>query len=143
MMRAMSRNVSVSEAARVLGVSRRTVDRRIAAGKLRTIDQDGARLVVLEDTPPPAASKTPPETDTSELVSVRARLAAVEEERDHLRQTVDKLTGTVDRLTISLAQLSGTVVEQRALDTGQDTTDAQRPLQRGWWRFWERLRVRM
>ncbi len=137
-MRAMSQNVSVSEAARVLGVSRRTVDRRIAAGKLRTIDQDGARLVVLEDTPPPAAPKTLPETDMSELVSVRARLAAVEEERDHLRQTVDKLTGTVDRLTISLAQLSGTIVDQRALDTGQDTTDAPRTARRPWWRFWER-----
>lgn len=134
----MSQNVSVSEAARVLGVSRRTVDRRIAAGKLRTVDQDGARLVVLEDTPDPATPETPPETDMSELVAVRARLQAVEEERDHLRQTVDKLTGTVDRLTISLAQLSGTIVDQQALDTGQDTPEAPRPVQRPWWRFWVR-----
>ncbi len=74
----------------------------------------------------------------SELVAMRARLQAVEEERDHLRQTVDKLTGTVDRLTISLAQLSGTVVEQQALDTGQDTPEPPRPVQRAWWRFWVR-----
>ncbi len=133
-----SQYVSVAAAARVLKVSRRTVDRRIAAGKLRTVDQDGARLVVLEDTPVPSATETPPETGMSELVAVRARLQAVEEERVHLRQTVDKLTGTVDRLTISLAQLSGTVVEQQALDTGQDTPEPPRPVQRAWWRFWVR-----
>jgi excisionase family DNA binding protein len=134
----LSQYVSVSEAARVLGVSRRTVDRRIASGKLRTVDQDGTRLVVLEDTPVPAMSATPTETAMSELVAMRARLQAVEEERDHLRQTVDKLTGTVDRLTISMAQLSGTIVEQQALDTGQDTPDTPRPAQRAWWRFWVR-----
>jgi hypothetical protein len=119
-------------------VSRRTIDRRIAAGKLRTVDQDGARLVVLEDTPDSATPETPSKTDMSELVAVRARLQAVEEERDHLRQTVDRLTGTVDRLTISLAQLSGTIVDQQALDTGQDTPETQRPVQRAWWRFWVR-----
>jgi excisionase family DNA binding protein len=134
----MSQYVSVSEAARVLGVSRRTVDRRIAAGKLRTVDQDGARLVVLEDTPDPPASETPSKTDMSNFVAVCARLQAVEEERAHLRQTVDKLTGTVDRLTISLAQLSGTIVDQQALDTGQDTPEPPRPAQRPWWRFWVR-----
>ncbi|MDP9351603.1 MAG: hypothetical protein M3P51_08705, partial [Chloroflexota bacterium] len=56
---------------------------------------------------------------TEDTAALRARLAAVEEERDHLRATVDKLAGTVDRLTISLAQLSGTVVEQRALEAGK------------------------
>ncbi len=138
-MRAMpSQHVSIAEAARVLGVSRRTIDRRIATGKLKTVEQDGARLVVLEDTPDTATPETPPETDMSELVAMRARLQAVEEERDHLRQTVDKLTGTVDRLTISLAQLSGTIVEQQALDTGNERSEPPRPAQRPWWRFWVR-----
>jgi len=74
----------------------------------------------------------------SNFVAVCARLQAVEEERAHLRQTVDKLTGTVDRLTISLAQLSGTIVDQQALDTGQDPPEPPRPVQRRWWRFWVR-----
>jgi len=74
----------------------------------------------------------------SNFVAVCARLQAVEEERNHLRQTVDKLTGTVDKLTISLAQLSGTIVDQQALDSGQDTPEPPRPVQRAWWRFWVR-----
>ncbi len=153
-MRAMSgqpsgQTVSVSDAARILGVSRRTVDRRIRAGQLSTIVRDGQKLVVLGNTsgaqPVETVSETPVETppDTvTELVALRTELEAVKGERDHLRQHLDKLTGTVDRLTISLAQLSGTIVDHRALEAGTDThaevAASQRPVQRPWWRFWAR-----
>ncbi len=142
--------VSVTEAARILGVSRRTVSRRIAAGQLPTVEVSGARRVVL-DIPGGSEPGVPSNEGTHGTVPIleadnsvlRARLAAVEEERDHLRATVDKLAGTVDRLTISLAQLSGTVVEQRALEAGRDTamedTAPQKPLQRPWWAFWRRI----
>ncbi len=144
--------VSVTEAARILGVSRRTVSRRIAAGELPTVEVNGARRVVLDipgtsepGVSPSEGTPSAPPMPTEDMAALRARLAAVEEERDHLRATVDKLAGTVDRLTISLAQLSGTVVEQRALEAGTAGTDAhvedtalQKPLQRPWWRFWAR-----
>ncbi len=134
----MPQYVSVSDAARVLGVSRRTVDRRIRSGQLSVIVQDGQKLVVLEDKPgTPVMSETPPDT-VSELATLRAQVEMLTSERDHLRQTVDKLSGTVDRLTISLAQLSGTVVEQRALPAGEADTAAQEPVQRAWWAFWRR-----
>ncbi len=92
------------------------------------MEVDDARRVVLdipEGAQPapdaPAGTPDPTPAQDAEVTALRAQLAAVESERDHLRATVDKLAGTVDRLTLSLAQLTGTVVEQRALDTGIDT----------------------
>ncbi len=138
----MPQYVSVSDAAHVLGVSRRTVDRRIRSGQLSVIVQDGQKLVVLEDKPgTPVMSETPPDT-VSELATLRAQVEMLTSERDHLRQTVDKLSGTVDRLTISLAQLSGAVVDQQALVAGVDTPEGDtappESVQRPWWQFWRR-----
>ncbi len=143
----MPTHYTYTEAARILGVSRRTISRRIQSGELPTVEVDGARRVVLDipdgaQPAPDAPTGTPGHVPAQEvdIAQLRARLEAVESERDHLRATVDKLAGTVDRLTISLAQLTGTVVEQRALDAGIDTpevdTDPEKPVQRRWWAFW-------
>ncbi len=141
----MPTHYTYTEAARILGVSRRTISRRIQSGELPTVEVDGARRVVLDipdgaQPAPDAPTGTPGHVPAQEvgIAQLRARLEAVESERDHLRATVDKLAGTVDRLTISLAQLSGTVVEQRALGASEVNTAAPEPAQRPWWAFWRR-----
>jgi excisionase family DNA binding protein len=96
-------HVTASEAARILGVSRRTVTRRIADGTLRTVEVGNARRVVLEmpEDAQPGHGTTPASADgqLAQIAHLRAQLEAVTSERDHLRSTVDKLAGTVDRLT--------------------------------------------
>ncbi|MDP9380446.1 MAG: excisionase family DNA-binding protein [Chloroflexota bacterium] len=143
----MPTHYTYTEAARILGVSRRTISRRIQSGELPTVEVDGARRVVL-DIPDgaqsvpdaPTGMPVPTPAQDAEIAALRAQLAAVESERDHLRATVDKLAGTVDRLTISLAQLSGAVVDQQVLaagvDTSEDDTAPPEPVQRPWWAFW-------
>lgn len=105
-MRPMSRQVPLDEAAQVLGVSRRTVERRVKAGTLATTFVEGRKLVILSDElldattddesdvrPTGAADAT-----VAELAALRAQLAAVTEERDFLRVTVSRLLDTQARL---------------------------------------------
>ncbi len=118
----------MSEAARVMGVSRRTIQRRIQAGQLATVDAGGVRYVVLDDTevsaPPPAARVATGE----EVAALRAELAAVTSERDYLRQ----------QLTGALGVLHAHGVTRMIDAPSQPERTAQKPLQRAWWRFWER-----
>jgi excisionase family DNA binding protein len=58
-----SDNVSFEEAARRLGVSLRTVQRRVRDGNLNTIESDGARLVCL--TPTATSDATPRQIDAT------------------------------------------------------------------------------
>ncbi len=141
------REVSISEAARILKVSRRTVYRQIEAGELHSVQVGNARRVVLDtDSITPAA---PSDSDT-EAAQLRAQVAALTTElevtradRDRWHDHAQRLGATIDRLTVTTAQLSDRIVEQRALEAGTDTTEetsaAPEPLQRPWWRFWRRI----
>ena len=156
------RHVTVSEAGRILGVSRRTIQRRINAGELPTIEVGGVRRVVLDSASDSAQapSDTPSahaqvDADVSHL---RERVAALEAELGEVRQDRDRWYGhaqsqgaTIDRLTVTLAQLGDRVIEQRALaapeeapESRQENDDAgevqspQTATPRPWWRFWER-----
>lgn len=153
------RHVTISEAGRILGVSRRTIQRRIAAGELSTLEVGGMRRVVLDsasDSPPPLSDTPSARAQVDADVShLQERIAALEAELGEVRQDRDRWYGhaqsqgaTIDRLTVTLAQLGDRVVEQRALaahESPQDSTDAgetaqspQAPNPRPWWRFWVR-----
>ena len=99
----MADRVSLQEAARRLGVSVRTVQRRIAAGELdaeTVVTPRGQRVVVTLPTEirEPADTVTTPDSDVSAL------LAEVRAERDWLRGRVETLETTVRGLTIALSQ---------------------------------------
>ena len=99
----MADRVSLQEAARRLGVSVRTVQRRIQAGALQAdhvATRRGQRVVVVLDSEvrEPAATTTAGDTGTS------AVLDEVRAERDWLRGRVERLEETVNRLTVLLNQ---------------------------------------
>lgn len=139
------RHVTVSEAGRILGVSWRTIQRRIAAGELSTVEVGGVRRVVLD-----GAFSSAPESETAAQVSqlrarvevLEAELREVRQDRDRWHEHAQRQGATIDRLTVTLAQLGDTVVEQRALASGATEPDVGgstiRAPSKPWWRFWAR-----
>jgi excisionase family DNA binding protein len=131
----MSTNVSVSEAARVLRVSRRTIDRRIASGKLSTVDVDGARYVVLEDTEVAHALAKDKPAHVSDMERMRMEMDDLRTDRDRWAAHAQDLQRNVSELTATLYR----VTEQKAIAAPIDRdNDEQRPPQRAWWQFWVR-----
>ncbi len=153
------RHVTVSEAGRILGVSRRTIQRRISAGELPTIEVSGVRRVVLDSASDNAYAPSDMPSAHAQIDAdvsyLRERIAALEAELGEVRQDRDRWYGhaqsqgaTIDRLTVTLAQLGDRVVEQRVLSAPESPQDAgnagetvqspQVPTPRPWWRFWAR-----
>ncbi len=107
--------VTYEEAAQRLGVSVRTVQRRVRGGQLATVSDNGRQLVVLPEsvvltrTSEPEASSMPegrtygsdPQsssdnvTPTSRIAALEARVADLEADRDHWRTMAAKLSDTV------------------------------------------------
>lgn len=133
--------VSQSEAARRLGVSRRTIKRRIEAGELPT--PDGVHVVLPDpDAPIPAhehaqadAHRVPtsdygagagfPSAEdlhtgqnfpTRERDDLAARLECAESRIDRLLGIVDEQNRTIQAQTIRLAQLEGRMIDTRAAE---------------------------
>ncbi len=137
--RTMPQTVTIADAARILGLHRRTVERRIKSGELTAVTTAGRRMVVLEDTPTseplPQSSATPPRhadgsaADNAALVEeLRARVADLQEERDHWRQTAADLSRNLSEVTGTLYALrgAGAQVETRVLDS-QTVADMPAP----------------
>jgi excisionase family DNA binding protein len=127
----MSHSVTIAEAARVLGVSRRTIQRRVKAGELPTADVAGRRYVVLSDAEVSGDVSPLPighDATRDEVGILRAQLEAVTDERDYLRQQLTQTVGALYALGETKALSAPT----------EETTDAPRPAQRPWWRFWAR-----
>ena len=126
-----------TEAARLLGVSRQTVHKRQAAGKLDTVERDGKVYVQLPD-PEPAGDLRSILERCAELPAARAavadaeavlagmldRLAECRRLLNPLRSNADNATvhrtggfdglaGEIDQLTISLAAQRAKVVRAR------------------------------
>ena len=127
----VSDRVTIEEAATRLGVSARTVYRRIAAGDLRTVEQAGRQWVLLEANAGPVGL---PGVDRMQYAADRAMfdnlsdsdrqmadtvpldvltmIANLEAERDHLRRANDKLTDTVSKLADNVSELNRTLQGQ-------------------------------
>ncbi len=127
----MSDRLTIEEAATRLGVSARTVYRRIAAGDLRTVEEAGRQWVIVD------ATQAPPETPGMQRLQhaadramfdklsdsdrhltdnlsqdLRATIERLEAERDHLRRANDKLTDTVSKLADNVSELNRTLQGQ-------------------------------
>ncbi len=104
--------VTYEEAAQRLGVSVRTVQRRVRGGQLATVSDNGRQLVVLPGSPMEDGSQAPHNTDhvrahdhtyeddiarimTSRMQELEARVADLEADRDHWRTMAAKLSDTV------------------------------------------------
>ncbi len=104
--------VTYEEAAQRLGVSVRTVQRRVRGGQLATVSDNGRQLVVLPGSPMEDGSQAPHNTnhdrahdhtyedDVARLMDSRmrdleARVADLEGDRDHWRTMAAKLSDTV------------------------------------------------
>ena len=124
----MARQVSVTEAARLLGVSRRTIERRVKDGTL-TVTRDGRRRLVA--LPEGASTVTEDGTDTTEarLSQTLAQCAELSAECAVLRQRVADVTTDRDYLRSALA--AALTLQQKALPERTEQRAA-------WWQFWRR-----
>jgi uncharacterized NAD(P)/FAD-binding protein YdhS len=129
-----TRHLTIREAATHLGVSTRTINRRVRAGTLTETQRDGVRYVVLGDvptqtSPEPSTAETQDRTDrdTETLMSeLRDRLAGAEADRDHWRHQAETLSRNVSELTTTLYQ----VTQQKALPAPSQNKAP-------WWAFWK------
>ncbi len=106
--------VTYEEAAQRLGVSVRTVQRRVRDGQLATVSDNGRQLVVLPESVVLTRTSEPePENETSRrlenvvparqsegdadprIADLEARVADLEADRDHWRTMAAKLSDTV------------------------------------------------
>ncbi len=151
--------VTYEEAARILGVSVRTVQRRVRGGQLQAETDNGRQWIMLDG--PEVQERTPlqfPDTvsDTDRHVSdnlsspleeeLRATIARLEADKEDWRtmaatlsDTVSQLTDNVSELnrtlqgqTIRLAQLEGRVLApETPQEQPQASTHADTPPRRG------------
>ncbi len=130
--RTMPQTVTIADAARILGLHRRTVERRIKSGELTAVTTAGRRMVVLENEPTseplPQSSATPPRhadgsaADNAALVEeLRARVADLQAERDHWRQTAADLSRNLSEVTGTLYALRGAGAQVEGLVRGAET----------------------
>jgi excisionase family DNA binding protein len=117
------RQLTINEAAHELGVTRRTIERRIQKGDIVVSYVNGKRYVHISDNDATVPTMThdsrTTDTDTgTQIATLRTELDTIRQERDYLRQHVSQLTATLYRLG-----------DQKAIDQPQAPT-AQRP----WWR---------
>ncbi len=129
-----TRHLTIREAATHLGVSTRTINRRVRARTLTETQRDGVRYVVLADVPAQTCIETPTtetrdktDGDTETLVSeLRDRLAITAADRDHWRHQAETLSRNVSELTATLYQLGN-----------QKAINAPKQQHRPWWAFWK------
>ncbi len=144
------RLVTLQEAADALGVSVRTIRRRVRSGELVSVMSEGRRLVSLPLVPQDHSDNgadvdtlSPPDSDvrrdTSPLVSLlEARIADLEADRDRARQDADSWQAMSQDLSQRLSEVTATLyrlTEAKALAPGPEPED--RP-SAPWWAFWRR-----
>ena len=114
--------VSKIEAARILKVSERTVNRKIAAGELETERETTGRRRVMVLLDADLHTETTEHVDPEELVVLRERCAGLEDLVEHLHEQLNFERGRYAEL-------------YNDIKTGQLALPAPKP-DRPWWRFW-------
>ncbi len=119
---AMSDRLTFEQAATHLGVSVRTVYRRVRSGELQTVNTDGRQWVVMPEAAPPPIAPTVSDnaTDTDRQVTdtvsqLLNRIADLEADRDRWHDTADRLTDTVSKLSDNVSELTRTVQGQAVM----------------------------
>ena len=114
--------VTKIEAARFLGVSERTVNRKIASGELETERETTGRRRVMVLIDPDLQTDAPEQGDVEELVVLRERCAGLEDLVEHLHEQLNFERGRYSEL-------------YNDIKTGQLALPAPKR-DRPWWRFW-------
>ena len=114
--------VTKIEAARILKVSERTVNRKIASGELETEREKTGRRRVMVLLDPDLQADDPELHDAEELVVLRERCAGLEDLVEHLHEQLNFERGRYSELYSDIK-------------TGQLALPAPKP-GRPWWRFW-------
>ena len=129
--------VSAAEAAALLGVSERTVRRRIAANELPSVKAGRARLI------PVSAVTLSPVGDTGDTAVATDRHDTADAETATVLALVDRIGGLerqVGRLESErdglAARLAVAEERLRALPAGFRSTDDAKPPPAPWWRRW-------
>ena len=115
--------VTISEAAQLLGLSEKTIRRRVLSGRLQgtqTPSPNGYTWLI--DIPDKVIE---PEELSGELIAIRERVAAQDREIETKNKQIEQLHKQIEQLHILLQQA------QTALSPPPGR-------QRSWWRFWER-----
>ncbi len=150
----MSRQLSFKEAANELGVSLRTIYRRVKSGELQETTVDGTRVIVMTDdntsgtegpvnTPTTATASeqchevhdTTTGSDT-EMSLLRTKIAELQADRDRWHAESDSWRHMSEVLSQRLSEVTGTLYrlnEQKALAPPPPVEVNQR---RPWWMFW-------
>ncbi len=148
------RLVTLQEAAAALGVSVRTIRRRVKDGELMSAMVDGRRMVSLPDGSHESSDNTPlspgvspsvaapgpdnPASMSPLLSQLEARIADLEVDRDRARQDADRWHAMSQDLSQRLSEVTGTLyrlTEAKALTPGPEP---QNPPRAPWWAFWRR-----
>ena len=125
------RQLTINQAAHELGVTRRTIERRIQKGDIVASYVNGKKYVHINDngaTVPTVThdGRTTDSDTATQIATLRTELDAIRQERDYLRQHVSQLTATLYRLG-----------DQKALSTPQHPEPQPTP----WWAFWKPVRT--
>ncbi len=109
--------VNISEASRRLGVSRKTIHRRIDAGELAAVDTPEGRRVLLPRQPGTQAhapeahpAHVPAHSERTPDADLLARLERAEARVDQLLALVSEQNRTIQGQVIRLAQLEGRMI---------------------------------
>ena len=137
-MTATDRHVTYEQAAALLGISMRTLQRRIRGGQLATVTANGRQLVVLPistdsvEIPEPLVSTTTVDTNTpatpatdARITVLEVRVAELEADRAHWRSMAAKLSDTVteqNRMIAAQMMERGRVI---AAETPREAPQAQ------------------
>ncbi len=145
--------ITAAEAAAVLGLSERTVRRKIAANELPSVKSGRSRLIPVSavrvspmgDTP--VGSVVTPRHDTSDtepatVLALVDRIGGLERQVGRLEQERDDLSA---RLAVAEERLRALPAGDAAVGRSAASGAAERPTTTHsapapWWRFWERRR---
>ena len=132
----------LTEAAKLLGISRRTAQRRLESGAL-TGQKVGARWlvdVVAEPTEPPTAPEpltvAPTVALLVEVIDLRATLAEVSADRDNLRHESALLRVRLDSAESERDYLRSALAA--SLTLGQRLLPERTGQRPSWWKVWRR-----
>lgn len=114
----------IDATARILGVSVRTVQRRLKAGELAAIERDGRRLVLLPDTTTKGATvdATPRQIDATERDTGSELVAQLRSENQFLRGVIEQLQRDGAEVRAALREVTRAMksLPAPATDTGQN-----------------------
>lgn len=133
----LTRRVTLEEACAVFGLSRRTVQRYLADGRLKG-EKVGGRWLVDAPAIRPSVTSDAPEEATTRQSDLTRQLSEVTQERDTLARQVGALTEKLEAVTgerdyLRDALAASLTLSQRLLPERAEST-SQPPR----WQFWRR-----